>query len=190
MSAVNPYTPPRATVDDIHERVTEFSTPKVWSISGRLGRLRYMAYFVIATLIMYAALAVIGIVAALARSSGAILALIALIYIPFLVLSTMLAIQRSHDMGWSGWTVLLAIIPLAGFIWLFKAGTPGANAYGAPPPPNTTVVKVFGLFGPIVGIALIGILAAIALPAYQGYVMRAKAAQMQQQQSAPQQQQQ
>lgn len=44
MSAVNPYTPPRAQVDDVHAAVTEFSKPKVWSASGRIGRLRYLAY--------------------------------------------------------------------------------------------------------------------------------------------------
>ena len=71
---------------------------------------------------------------------------------------------------------------MVGFIWVFKAGTPGANAYGAPPPPNTTVIKIFGLIGPVIGtIAMVGILAAVALPAYQGYVAKAKAMQSQEQ---------
>jgi hypothetical protein len=78
-------------------------------------------------------------------------------------------------MDWSGWTILLAIIPLVGLIWLFKAGSPGENRFGAPPPPNTTGVKVLGLIFPL--IAFIGIVAAIALPAYQTYVKRAQESQ-------------
>jgi len=182
MSAINPYTPPRAAVDDIHSQTTEFSTPKVWSASGRLGRLRYMAYFMISSLVLYAAIAVAAIIGALSGSSGVIMTLMTLVYLPFIVLSVLLLIQRSHDMGWTGWTALLALIPLVGFIWVFKAGTPGANAYGAPPPPNTTVIKIFGLIGPVIGtIAMVGILAAVALPAYQGYVAKAKAMQSQEQ---------
>jgi uncharacterized membrane protein YhaH (DUF805 family) len=189
MSTVNPYSPPRAAVADVHGDVTEFSTPKVWSVSGRIGRLRYLAYLTIASIAMYALLAIAGAIGAVGNSSVVMFALMGLIYIPFIVLSFMLLIQRSHDMGWSGWTVLLALIPLVGLIWVFKAGTPRANDYGAPPPPNPTVIKVFGLFIPV-AIPIIGIVAAISLPAYQSYVNRSKAMQQQQQPQIPQQQQQ
>jgi hypothetical protein len=73
---------------------------------------------------------------------------------------------------------------LVAFVWLLKSGTPGENRYGAPPPPNGTGVIVAAWL--TLGIpVIVGILAAISLPAYQNYVMRAKAAQMQQQQSQP-----
>ena len=65
-------------------------------------------------------------------------------------------------MDWSGWTVLLTIIPLVGLIWVFKAGSAGANNYGGPPPPNTTGVKILGLLMPV--LFVVGILAAIAIP--------------------------
>jgi hypothetical protein len=73
---------------------------------------------------------------------------------------------------------LLALIPFVGLIWLFKSGTPGSNRFGAPPPPNTTGVKVLACIAP--AIAIIGILAAIAIPAYQDYVTRAQEAQQSQ----------
>ena len=93
------------------------------------------------------------------------------LYMAALVFSVITAIQRSHDMDWSGWTVLLTLIPLVGLIWVFKPGSAGANSYGAPPPPNTTGVKILALLLP--AIVIIGILAAIAIPAYVDYQNRA-----------------
>ncbi len=74
-------------------------------------------------------------------------------------------------MDWSGWTVLLTLIPLVGLIWVFKRGSEGTNGYGAPPPPNTTGVKILGLLLPI--LFVVGMLAAIAIPAYVEYTRRA-----------------
>jgi uncharacterized membrane protein YhaH (DUF805 family) len=129
----------------------------------------------------------------------------AILYIPFLIFAVFTGIKRSHDMNWSGWTLLIpfvsviglgvtsaiavnrnnlgiaiiALIALAlslsGLIWVFKKGTEGSNDYGAPPPPNSTGVKILAWIFP--AILVIGILAAIALPAYQQYVKRAQGAQ-------------
>lgn len=46
--------------------------------------------------------------------------------------------KRWHDRDRSGWWVLLALVPVIGWIWMladngFRRGTPGANRYGAPP---------------------------------------------------------
>jgi uncharacterized membrane protein YhaH (DUF805 family) len=175
MSAVNPFTPPRAAVDDVQSAPTEFSEPRVWSTRGRVGRLRYLSYTMVGSLVF---MGVAGVLAALVGPMvGAVI--MGLAYIPLIVLAVFTLIQRSHDMGWSGWASLLAFIPLVGLIWVFKAGTPGENRFGAPPKPNTTGVKVGASL--ILVVFLLGILAAIALPAYQQYVMRAKAAQMQSQ---------
>jgi uncharacterized membrane protein YhaH (DUF805 family) len=104
-----------------------------------------------------------------------------LFMILFTVLMVLWGIQRSHDMDWSGWMLLLTFIPFAAFIWWFKKGTPGPNRFGPPPPPNSLSVKI------ISGIAIflivlffvIGIVAAPAIPAYQGYLQRAHAGQEQ-----------
>lgn len=99
-------------------------------------------------------------------------ALLLLAYPPLDVFHILIGIQRSHDMNWSGWTILLAIIPLVGLIWLFKPGSDGPNDYGNPPPPNTTGVKILAsLFFLVV---LVGIVSAIAIPAYSDYVKRAQ----------------
>jgi uncharacterized membrane protein YhaH (DUF805 family) len=167
----NPYSPPKAAVADINT-TTEFQSVKLWSASGRIGRLRYLAYSMVA----YFAVAIsAGLLVALLGPQFAI-GIVAIAYIAFLVFIAMKLIQRSHDMNWSGWTCLLAFIPLVGLIWVFRAGTEGENNYGAPPPSNTTAIKVLGIGAPFVAFML-GILAAIAIPAYQQYVQRAKAAQ-------------
>ncbi|HSI50270.1 MAG TPA: DUF805 domain-containing protein [Ideonella sp.] len=179
MAISNPYTAPQAEVADVDNAYHgAFQEMKIWAWRGRLGRLRFLAYGAVAYLIYMVLTVAFTIPAAMFRTNAATMLLgflIMLMMIPYFVFSALVLIRRSHDMGWSGWMSLLAIIPLVGLIWIFKAGSPGANAYGAPPPPNTTGVKVaaFGIFGVVI---LIGILAAIALPAYQQYVQRAQAA--------------
>ena len=55
--------------------------------------------------------------------------------------SLAVAVRRLHDVGKSGWFLLIALIPLVGAIWLlvlyFTDGQPGNNAYG-PNPKNPT----------------------------------------------------
>jgi len=167
MSA-NPYEAPKTAVAD-YEAAQEFQEVKIWSASGRIGRLRYMAYGTGGWLV---AGLVFGIFAAILDQSLAML-LAGVLYIAALVLSIFAAIQRSHDMDWSGWTIFLTLIPFAGLIWVFKSGSPGMNSYGAPPPPNPLGVKILGLLFPILFIT--GMLAAIAIPAYVDYQQRAAA---------------
>jgi uncharacterized membrane protein YhaH (DUF805 family) len=163
--STNPYAAPRAAVSDIETQ--EYQEIRLWSAAGRIGRLRYLAYACGAAL-------VVGVVSGLLTvliDPGTAMVVTMVLYVPLIVFSIICGIKRSHDMNWSGWTILLAIIPLVGFIWLFKPGTPGSNDYGAPPPPNTTGVKILGLLLP--AIFIIGIVAAIAIPAYVQYTQRA-----------------
>jgi len=177
MSNVNPYAPPQAVVADVHVSGGEVQPVRRWSGKGRIGRLRYLAHITGAYLLMilfvFVASFALGFIGAGAAAT-AVGGLGFIVYLVFLLLKT---IQRSHDMNWSGWTAILALIPLVGLVWIFNPGTEGDNRYGAPPPPNTLGVKILGLGLPV-GIFVIGILAAIALPAYQDYVKRAKAAQV------------
>lgn len=178
MTGSNPYTPPRAAVADVgHAHDGAFQEMMIWGWRGRLGRLRFLAYGAVAYFVYFVLIMAISVPLGMASAGGDLInAVIWLLMVPYLVFIVLVTIRRSHDMGWSGWMSLLALIPFVGLIWLFKAGTPGANAYGAPPPPNTAGVKVaaFGLFALFfVG----GILAAIAIPAYQQYVERGVAAQ-------------
>jgi uncharacterized membrane protein YhaH (DUF805 family) len=180
MSTENRFQPPRAGVADVRERAEQYQPVRFWSPRGRVSRLQYLGYLMGGYLLVILTAAVLGgVMGAMGAAKAAPLAFL-LPIIPYTVFSIIMLIQRSHDMGWSGWSSLLAFIPFAALVWIFKAGTPGENRFGAPPPPNTTKVKILALLMPI--IALVGMLAAIALPAYKGYTDRAKAAQLQQQQ--------
>lgn len=160
----NPYRPPSAVVaDETASVVQEFQPVATWSARGRIGRLRLMANYLGASLLS-GTLSSVAVNLAGPRHAFTVAMVFNLAVLAFMMLKF---IQRSHDMGWSGWTALITLIPLAGLVWLFKAGTPGPNAYGAPPPPNTLIVKIAGLFLPLV--AVVGIVAAIALPAYVKY---------------------
>jgi len=172
---MNPYAAPKAAVADVHGDQARVQPVKLFSSRGRIGRLRYLSYSLVGYILFSIVVGVI--VAVFARSlNSTIVALLPLmIAIPYFVFFTLLSIQRSHDMGWTGWTVLLCLIPLVSLVWVFNPGTQGTNRFGAPPPPNNTGVVIGALLLPV--IAAIGILAAIALPAYQQYVTKAKAAQ-------------
>ncbi len=176
---MNPYAAPRAEVSDVYGDEAGVQPVKLWTAKGRIGRARFLAYTLYSYLLFIVAAFVLGAIiglAGLGRSQGAIYGVVALLSIPYLIFYVLTAIQRTHDMDWSAWMLLLALIPLVGLIWLFKGGTDGRNRFGAPPPPNGLGVLIGAWLMPV--IFGLGILAAIALPAYQGYVTRAKAAQV------------
>ncbi len=177
MASPNPYAPPRADVADVPAEEA-FQPVKIWSARGRVGRLRYLSYQGVAYLLMLVLAFVGGVAGAMLQSPGLMVGLMVVGFVPYLVLTVLLTIQRCHDMDWTGWASLLVLIPLVGLLFWFVPGTPGANRFGGPPPPNGTGVKVL-VWGGVVAMLLVGVLAAIALPAYQGYVQRARAAQAQ-----------
>jgi hypothetical protein len=60
--------------------------------------------------------------------------------------SVQITVQRLHDLGWSGWLWFLHLVPFVGSIFpillMVLPGNTGANQYGAPPPRNSTAVKI------------------------------------------------
>jgi uncharacterized membrane protein YhaH (DUF805 family) len=162
----NPYQPPGAPVGDVETR-GEYQEVRLWSASGRIGRLRYLAYATGSYLLAGIIIGILGMV--LGKSVGTSVGLLA--YVALVVFGVLVGIQRSHDMNWSGWMIFLTLIPFAGLIWVFKPGTEGENDYGLPPPPNTIGVKILGFLLPV--ICFVGIVAAIAIPAYVEYTRRA-----------------
>jgi len=167
---VNPYAKPNAAVAEAAE---EYQEVKVFSTSGRIGRVRYIAY----GMGIYFLFALVGAgLSAVLGSFGMVIAWLAIMVVGF-----MLTIQRCHDFNTTGWLSLLVLVPLVNLIFWFIPGTDGSNDYGAKTPPNGTGVIIAALIIPI--LFVVGIVAAVALPAFQQY--QAKAKQMQMQQQAP-----
>lgn len=167
LGAPSPYSPPRSEVGD---SLPEYGTLKVFTTDGRIGRVRYLGW---SMGMMLLAMLAYGISAGLMLVSpilGGIL-MIPLV-IAAVVISVMIGVQRLHDIGWSGWLLLLNLVPLVGSVFailmLVVPGTQGANRYGAPPPPNSRGVIALAWCALLVPI--IGVVAAISIPAYQDYV--------------------
>jgi hypothetical protein len=113
-----------------------------------------------------------GIIAALMMAIPVVGPFLAVaMYIALMVVTIFLTIQRCHDFNTTGWLSLLILVPLVSLIFYFIPGTKGSNQYGLQPPPNSTAIKVGAFL--LLGLFVIGILAAIAIPAYQDYALRA-----------------
>lgn len=58
------------------------------------------------------------------------------------------AVRRLHDIGKSGWYLLISFIPVIGAIWLIvlfcKEGDPGANDYGSDPKTSFDEINEIG----------------------------------------------
>ncbi len=177
----NPYTTPEATVAVMDDETYQ---PKFLSASGRIGRLRYLAYAIGSVFLLNLLSGVL--LTVLAVGTGEVMAVtsaVVLYYILPIIPAVIYAIRRLNDLDKSGWFSILLFIPLVNFLLalflIFAGGTKGTNRYGPAPTANTPGVIIGGLLLPV---AIIGILAAIAIPAYNDYVAKAQQMQMMQEQ--------
>ncbi len=191
MNTTNPYVTPES--EFIESDITEYSDVKFFGFSGRIGRIRYLAYLTISYFIVLLAVGIFagvmgGMSAAVGGESpaagalgGVFVLLAGVLYIGMFVLFLSFLIRRLHDIDWSGWACLLMFIPIVnmimGLVIVFMPGTKGANRFGNQTPPNSILMTVIGLIMPI--IMVVGILAAVALPAYKDYTVRAQQHQQQ-----------
>ncbi|MFP6860498.1 DUF805 domain-containing protein [Pseudomonas sp.] len=165
-AAATPYATPKAAVA---ETLPEFSELKAFTTDGRIGRLRYLAWSMV---LMLACLPLFGIAGGFFAASEILGGLLMVVVgIAVAVVGIMFGVQRLHDIGWSGWLLLVTLVPIVGGVFsllmFIIPGSTAANRFGPPPPPNSRAVKILALLW--VAIIVIGIVAAIALPAYMGY---------------------
>ncbi len=180
MSESNPYNAPGSAVSDA---AMAYADPRFFG-TGRLGRLRYFGYSVVATVLLY--LGMVFAVALIAGLSGGnpeaiwptLMGVYAVAGIAGLVISVFLGVQRLHDLDKSGWLWLLFLVPIVNILFsfylLFAPGSEGENQYGLPPKPNGTGVYLAAFAVPVVLFVFVGIIAAIAIPQYQNYIEQAQ----------------
>ncbi|WP_394237630.1 DUF805 domain-containing protein [Pseudomonas anguilliseptica] len=165
-AAATPYATPKAAVA---EALPEFGELKAFTTDGRIGRLRYLAWSMV---LMLACLPLFGIAGGFFAASEILGGLLMVVVgIAVAVVGVMFGVQRLHDIGWSGWLLLVTLVPVVGGVFsllmFIIPGSTAANRFGPPPPPNSRAVKILALLW--VAMIVIGIFAAIALPAYMGY---------------------
>ena len=163
----------------------------VLNAAGRFSRFSYLGWNGLLLLVMM----LLGIIVAIALPSSSpdtnpdipIFAMIILgiLYIAIIYFSFIFAVRRLHDRNHSGWLSLLMLVPLVNiamalYLTLAK-GDANENQFGLPRITQTWE-KVLGWIYLL--IFPIGILAAIAIPAYQDYVQRANQGQIEIQQKA------
>lgn len=183
MSTINPYATPDSRVQDSPNH--EYGAVRIFGVKGRLGRARYLAYMVSLLLIFWLGGSVLTGVATAATAMISkqatmvvMIGMMIVIYGTMIVISTLFSIQRVHDFDSSGWLVLLMYVPIINIIFgimlWFIPGTDGENRFGQKTPPNGTGVIILASLMPILIVAYIGMMAAIAIPAYKGYMKKAQ----------------
>ncbi|KAE9648026.1 DUF805 domain-containing protein [Pseudomonas sp. PB106] len=145
----SPYAPPRANVG---EHLPAFATLKPFSVEGRIGRLRFLAWTMVLSLVTLPIVGVFALIALGLVSGDSTTGLIIggifafFLFIGFFIVTILFSVQRLHDIGWSGWLWLLNLVPFVGsffpLVIMVVPGNTGVNRYGPPPPPNSTAVKV------------------------------------------------
>jgi uncharacterized membrane protein YhaH (DUF805 family) len=174
----NPYSASSVAMTDMSGDDTY--EPSLFSFSGRIGRVRYLAYtmsfFLIVSLAMGVLVAILTAANPAYRAVAAYLPLLS--YIPIIVYTVIAAKRRLNDLDQSGWLSLIILIPLVNFLFglylIIARGSEGNNSHGPVPSPNTAATILGALILPLV--AIIGILAAVAIPAYQTYAQKSRAA--------------
>jgi uncharacterized membrane protein YhaH (DUF805 family)/Tfp pilus assembly major pilin PilA len=170
MADRNPYAAPQTNVAGGDVGVDDYGEVKILSAQGRIGRVRYIGY---SMGLMLLAWLVIGLLAVMAVPAGqtAVFLVIPFGYVALLVVQFLFNIQRSHDMNMTGWLSLIYLVPFGLLVFWLVPGTRGENDYGKRPPPNSAGVIILACLAPFMSV---GILAAIAIPAYQDYTIRAQ----------------
>ncbi|MDA5555263.1 DUF805 domain-containing protein [Shimia sp. MMG029] len=110
----------------------------IFSFSGRRNR---KSYFLFTLLMVILSMIVSGVTAGVATATAGLGLILLVLLLPFLVASWAVGSQRCRDFGWTGWAILITIIPGIGILFaialLFVPGTQGANRYGPDPLGNT-----------------------------------------------------
>ena len=169
MSDANPYSAPDAALDTGQDVLYQ---PKIFSFSGRIGRMRYLAYGIGLNILLMAAMIPLGgMTATMGGEAGMSMlgmVMVGLFYIATIAISIMFAKRRLNDLNRSGWWFLLFLVPIVNLLMaiymVFFPGSDGDNKFGPAPTSNSVGVLILGWMMPV--FLILGIGAAILLPQF------------------------
>jgi len=169
MSDANPYSAPDAALDTGQDVLYQ---PKIFSFSGRIGRMRYLAYGIGLNILLMAVMIPLGgMTATIGGEAGMSMlgmVMVGLFYIATIAISIMFAKRRLNDLNRSGWWFLLFLVPIVNLLiaiyMVFFPGSDGDNKFGPAPTSNSVGVLILGWMMPV--FFIVGIGAAILLPQF------------------------
>ena len=189
MKSPDPYRTPTTEIHPPMEERSDLTPP--YSPSGRFGRLSYIAWVTVVAVAGQLVILIFsggaafelpvdptGVPETAPQIGSAEIVVLFLVSLITLVISIIFATRRCHDIDISGWWNLLILIPLVNLFYvlflMLKRGSEGPNRYGLPRETRGWE-KVVGIIGIVLyaGLVLIGVLAAIGIPAYTDYMERA-----------------
>lgn len=133
-------------------------TPNFFSLSDRIGRLRYFSYTLIAVFGCCLLLVAIYLITQLLPTAlGKLIStssfiLVRNVIIPLIIF--VMSIRRLHDLNANGWWALVILIPFATLILLALPGQRETNRFGPPPAPNPGNLTATALILPLALLAL------------------------------------
>ena len=155
------YAPPKAIVRDFVAEIGETPRCLGFSLRGRIGRLRYLAYSLPGYVVTFISVFMVGALNGRGGSpSVGAVAVVVVIGLLGVFLSIRVVILRLHDLNRSAWWILLAVVAaltlpfsrvgvgvgvlvigglylVASLVLVFWPGSRQSNNYGSPPGPNT-----------------------------------------------------
>lgn len=116
---------------------------RAFDYSGRSSRKEFFSFFLVFWLAIPMAFAILypamgGAMGGTPGASGTLLMAVPLVMLVLLVPTVPLMARRFHDFGWSGWWLILLLVPVAGVvaataILVWMEGTIGENRFGPSP---------------------------------------------------------
>jgi len=169
MSDANPYSAPDAALDTGQDVLYQ---PKIFSFSGRIGRMRYLAYGIGLNILLMAVMIPLGgVTAGMGGEAGMSMlgmVMVGLFYIATIAISIMFAKRRLNDLNRSGWWFLLFLVPIVNLLMaiylVFFPGSDSDNNFGPAPTSNSVGVLILGWMMPV--FFIVGIGAAILVPQF------------------------
>ncbi|MGZ5817596.1 MAG: DUF805 domain-containing protein [Burkholderiaceae bacterium] len=125
---------------------------KLFSLRGRIGRTRYIAYTLGAVVGTFLIMLLAGYALMFSGRFGRMLYIIVtvlLLYGVLPILFTILTIKRSHDFNFGGWIALLLMVPIVNFLFWVIPGTRGENKYGMQPEREPLSIRLAAIILPI-----------------------------------------